>query len=95
MSDEIQLTTTLVERISETVGDSVTDEQVLHVLAALNNVRDGDPLGTVKRNGEGAFAVRVDDNGLHKWQVTNPDGTRYDIATPTLPDWEYIVQVET
>lgn len=88
----------LVEAISEQLP-AVTTEQVAMVLDAWVTVTSGDPVGTVLRSPDGAWpdgqfamAVRVAVNGIHQWQVTNPDGGTYIDRTPTLAGWKVLVR---
>jgi hypothetical protein len=58
------------------------------VLAAWNLVLTGDPVGTVKLNPEnGSLALRVSEDGVHKWKVTAADGGTWSDMQPTLPGW--------
>lgn len=47
------------------------DEFVVNdILAAINNVRFGDPLGTVRRTGVG-YATRVEHEGKRRWRAVS------------------------
>jgi len=86
--EEVPTTPEIVQRISEHIGDSITDEQVNNVLNALNHVRSGDPLGSIKLEAAtGKVATRVDIDGVHQWRITGPDGVSYNDLQPTLPGW--------
>jgi hypothetical protein len=83
--EEVPTTPEIVTRISEHIGEGITDEQVNNVLNALNYVRSGDPLGTIKlETATGKVANRVDVDGVHMWRVTAPDGSSYNDMQPTL-----------
>jgi hypothetical protein len=87
MADELEVTESIVTTISEQCPD-VTDEHVAMVLAAWNNVRAGDPLGTVMLDpATGRIAVRVSEDGVHKWSVTSPDGGMWSDMQPNMPGW--------
>lgn len=86
----------LIEAISDQLP-TVTTEQVAMVLDAWNTVTTGDPVGTVLSSPDGAWpdgqfamAYRVAVNGIHQWQVTNPDGGTYIDRTPTLAGWKVL-----
>lgn len=84
----------LLQGISETVGD-VTKSQVAAVIAAWWALREGDSVGTIRRDPEtGAIAVRVSDNGLPLWRVSVPNGEQYNDAQPTLP-WPILGEAES
>lgn len=93
MSDEqIPVTDTVVATVSDQIPD-MTAEQVQAVLTAWNAVRQGDPLGTVRRDDDtGKLAHRVAVDGVHLWRVTGPDGEQYNDMAPTLP-WPAIYEV--
>lgn len=75
-----------IANVASEEGEPITTNQVAAVLAAYNNVRTGDEPGTIRRDEETkATAVRVNDNGLHLWRVTEADGTQYNDLQPTLP----------
>jgi hypothetical protein len=76
----------LAQQIALAAGRDLTPEQVNAVLAAWNNVNDGDKLGTVKRNpADGAVAHRVNLNGVHQWHVSTPSGEFYWDTQSVLP----------
>jgi hypothetical protein len=80
-------TPSMVAEITARLGDTVTAEQVSSVLDALNAARDGDPVGTVRRDPDsGAVAHRVDAAGVHMWRVSQPDGGQYNDMRPAF-DW--------
>lgn len=84
----------IVHRISNQMDD-ITDEQVQRVLAALNAVKGGDHVGTIRRNEKtGEVAHRVEELGTHLWRITHPDGSTYNDLQPTLP-WTVIWPSET
>lgn len=82
----------IVHHIANQVED-LTPEQVHAVLAAWNHVREGDPVGVVRRDeATGAIAHRVDDHGVHIWRISAPDGDQYNDLEPTLA-WPVIYGV--
>lgn len=85
--EEVPTTPEIVQRISTHIGESITDQQVNDVLSALNFVRAGDPVGTVKLSAEGSVAQRVEVDGVVQWKVVNLDGSSYNDLQPTLPGW--------
>lgn len=92
MSEPIPVTDTVISTVSDQIPD-MTAEQVQTVLAALNAVRQGDPLGTVRRDPDtGKVAHRVTADGVHLWRVTAADGEQYNDMVPTLP-WPAIHEV--
>lgn len=83
-----QVTEAVVETISAQCPE-VSDEHVAMVLAAWNTVISGEPLGTIKKDPvTGNFAVRVSEDGVHKWKVTAPDGGQWSDMQPTLAGWD-------
>lgn len=62
---------------------------VAMVLDGVNQVQAGDPLGTVRRDPEtGVVYVRVNDGGVHKWRIVNPDdggANAFDMRALTHP----------
>lgn len=83
--DLVQVTDAVVSTVSGQLPD-MTDEQVQAVLHALNHVRAGDPLGTVRYDAETRkLAHRAILDGVHVWLVTAQDGERYIDHNPTLP----------
>ena len=90
----VPVTAEIVAVISKHIGDSITDEQVNTVLAALNHVRGGDPVGSIRFNPKtGALAHRVEIDGVIQWRVTEPGGGTYNDVQPVLPDWVDITPV--
>lgn len=86
----VEITEQIVSTISEQCPE-VTGEHVAMVLTAWNNVINGEPLGTVKLDpATGNLAVRVSDQGIHKWRVTAPDGGTWWDMQPVLPGWTTI-----
>ena len=87
MVDPIEITDPMIETISQQLPD-VTTEHVAMVLEAMNAVAAGDPVGTVRVDpATGNIAVRVSDQGIHKWRCTSPDGGTWDDMSPTLQSW--------
>jgi hypothetical protein len=81
----------IVHHISKQLDD-LDPDQIRAVLAAWNNVREGDPVGTVRRQAEtGAVAHRVDAAGIHLWRVSLPNGEQYNDMQPVL-NWPVIVE---
>jgi len=61
-------------------------EQVTSVLAAAEAVRQGDPVGMIRRDADtGQVAVRVLSYGVAQWRVSGLDGEQYNDLQPTLP----------
>jgi len=86
--EDVPTTPEIVDRISQHIGDSITDEQVNDVLNALNHVRGGDPVGSIKLDAAtGSVASRVEIDGVIQWRVIRGDGTSYNDLQPTLPGW--------
>lgn len=51
------------------------DRVVAEVVAAINEQRGGDPLGTVRRSRHGAYAIRVrETGGVYCWRLVHPNG---------------------
>lgn len=76
---------------SEPDQPPITWQQVAAILAAYNNVIDGDPVGTILKNPDsGAVAVRANVDGLHMWRISAPDGSQYNDLQPRLEGWEKI-----
>lgn len=84
------VTDTVIDRITTVLGGEVTAQQVNRVLATWNAIREGEPLGTIRRSSDGALAYRVDVDGLHLWKVIGADGSSYNDLQPSLPDWELL-----
>jgi hypothetical protein len=88
----------LLEQIAKVASEKdepLTKAQVAAVLAAREAIIDGDPVGTIRQGLEGEIAVRVNDQGVHIWRVTCPDGTIYNNLEPTMNgDWKVIKQGE-
>ncbi len=92
-SDPIPVTETVISTVSSQIPD-MTDDQVRQVVQAWNAVRQGDPLGTIRRcPSTGSVAHRVSIDGIHMWQVTTPDGQHYRDTVPTLA-WDCILEVQ-
>ena len=88
---------TVTEAIVSTISDQcpdVTDEHVSMVLAAWNNVINGEAVGTIKLDPlTGNLARRVSEDGVHKWKVTAADGGTWSDMQPVLPGWTVIHSV--
>lgn len=89
--ESISRTPDVVAQIAQRLSDmNLTEEQVDSVLATWNHLREGDPLGTVRRDEKtGAIAHRVDADGVHLWRVSDPRGELYNDMQPTL-SWPVI-----
>jgi hypothetical protein len=84
-----------IAKVASEEGEELTMAQVAAVLAAREAIIDGDPIGTIRQGTQGEIAVRVDDQGMHIWRVTCPDGTLYNNLEPTMNgDWKVIKQGE-
>jgi len=46
---------------------------VAMVLDGVNQVQAGAPLGTVRTDTNGVVYIRVNDGGVHKWRVVDPN----------------------
>lgn len=87
MSEPLEVSPELVAQVSSAVGEGVTDEQVNSVLAALNLVRGGEPVGTKMDNPEtGESAKRVMEDGVPVWWIIPDHGAPYKDMRPTLPE---------
>lgn len=81
------------ESMAATIAEQLTDvtaETVSAVLTTWNLLRDGDPIGTVRRGPNGELAHRVSADGVHLWQVSTADGATWRDLAATLPDWPII-----
>lgn len=79
---------TQIAKVASEKEEPLTPAQVAAVLAAREAILDGDPVGTVKQGPAGEIAVRVNDEGMHIWRVSCPDGTIYNNLEPTMfGDW--------
>lgn len=87
MNDDnvVTVTDAVVSTVSNQLPD-LTDDQVQAVLQAWNQVRQGEPVGTIRYDADtGKLAHRVSADGVHLWRVTGADGEQYNDHTPTLP----------
>lgn len=85
----IDVNDTVVAAIHSRLPD-VSKDDVAAVLNSWNAVNSGDAPGTVLRDAtSGNVAVRVVTDGIHMWNVTSPDGDRWNDLSPTLP-WSVI-----
>lgn len=74
--------------------DGLSPEQVHTVLAALVTIKEGDPVGTVRRDTDtGKVAHRVLSYGVAQWRISGPDGEQYNDLQPTLA-WPTIYSPE-
>ena len=84
----------MVDAITRHLGSDLTEAQVSSVLEAWNAVKEGDPVGTVRRDEDtGAIAHRVDADGVHLWRVSTPDGAQHNDMQATL-SWPVLHQPE-
>lgn len=82
------------QAVAETIADQIPDldaNQVASVIQVWNAIRDGDPVGTVRRGPQGELAHRVDVAGVQLWMVTTPSGGEYRDLTPTL-SWPVVLE---
>jgi len=92
MPDEpITVNSAIAEEIANRT-EGVDAAQVSAMLAAWNNIRAGDPVGTVRRDdATGLVAHRVELEGVQQWHVSAPDGSVYNDTQSTLPWTEIYV----
>lgn len=84
MTVPIDISQSVVEQIVARV-QGVDNEKVAAVLAAWQSIREGDPIGTVRRCPDtGGIAHRVSVEGVHMWRVSMPDGSQHNDLQPTL-----------
>lgn len=80
-------TDNIVDAIKGHLGKDVSVEQINAVITAWNTVREGDDISTVRRDPtSGKVYVRVNDDGVHKWRVVDPNNggvNEFDL-TPSL-----------
>lgn len=69
---------------------------VTEIVAAINEQRGGDPLGTVRRSSAGAFAIRVrETGGVYCWRLVHPTGTVTDSDGELDPEvWRLVPRTE-
>ena len=84
---DLKSTPEIVRQIMDSLATlDLTEEQVSSVLATWNHLREGDPIGMVRRDPDtGSVAHRVSAEGVHIWRVSRPDGEQYNDMQPTLP----------
>jgi hypothetical protein len=90
---EEQLTQQFTEKLSPEVLATIdistlvdVESMVSTMIAAQQEIADGDPVGMVRRSTDGATALRVQDGaGRATWQVSLPDGQTHTDEQPTLP----------
>lgn len=94
---------TLDEHLTERLKECTDDAEAVKMVAELVNraivnyqaVHDGESLNTVRMcPNTGKVAQRVAIEGVHKWQVMNPDGSIGYDTRPELTDWDLIRQGE-
>ena len=77
----------VVSAVAKTVD--LAEDDVRRVLAAVESVLEGDPVGTVVQDPEtGAVAVRVVENGVPAWKVTTTCGDQWRDVQPRLDGWK-------
>lgn len=89
--DPLPVTSQVVSTISDQLTD-ITPEQVEQVMNAWNLVRQGDPVGTVRRSPDGQVAHRVSVDGVHLWRVSDSAGVTWSDTAPSL-GWPIIHEV--
>lgn len=91
----IEITNDLVTVVAAQIPE-MNEEQVSQVLAALNSVYEGPPVGTIITNPEtGAVGHRVSENGVILWKITEANGGTWGSHEPTLPGWTVLHQPTT
>lgn len=82
----------VVKEVIAQVGD-IPEDHVRRVLAALEVIKEGAPVGTVVQDPETcAVAVRVAQDGVPFWKVTLSDGNEYRDVQPVLKGWTALVE---
>ena len=90
-TDPLPVTSAVVDQIAGHVGDSITPDVIHTVLTAWNAVRQGDPVGMIRRDETtGAVATRVEDSGVQMWKCSGKDGSVWSDLQPTLASWTVI-----
>lgn len=83
----------IVKAVTAVVGD-LTEDQVRRVLAALESIRDGAPVGSIVQDPKtGAVAHRVREGGVTFWSVTGPDGAYHRDMQPNLVGWKALTKL--
>lgn len=92
---DLPISEALINQIATQSG--LDQEQVSNVLASLNIVRSGPPIGTVMREPDtGTIAHRIADQGVFLWRCTAPDGGQWNDTQPTLSGiWETLFSPES
>lgn len=94
----IDVTAPVVSAIGRQLGDDsgLAPEQIAAVLSTWNNIIQGDPPGTIRRDAmSGAVGHRIIKDGVHQWHISAADGgTAYDMQ-PTLPGWTAVFTPES
>jgi hypothetical protein len=90
VSEPVNASPELLQRVSDALGDDVSLETVIQVLTTLDVIVGGEPVDTMKRNPDtGEIARRVLENGLPVWWIIPPSGTPYRNMQPSLgAPWE-------
>ena len=89
--EALPVTTEVVTTVSDQLAD-ITPEQVEAVMNAWNLVRQGDPVGTVRRSEQGEVAHRVSVDGVHLWRVSDVNGVTWSDTAPSL-GWPVVWEV--
>lgn len=65
---------------------------VTEIVAAINQQRGGEPLGTVRRSAAGAYAIRVcEAGGVYCWRLVYPSGTVTTVDGELNPEvWRHV-----
>lgn len=84
----------VVKEVVAQVGD-IPEDHVRRVLAALEVIKEGAPVGTVVQDPETcAVAVRVAQDGVPFWLVSTVSGDAWTDMQPQLDGWTVLVDPE-
>jgi hypothetical protein len=64
------------------------------IVKAINKVRGGDPLGTIRRSVTGTLAVRMDNPGGNRWVLLFTDGVATWNHSDNYDDWSLVYSPE-
>ena len=82
---------TIVSAISRQLGPETDPSVVAAVLKTWNDLKQGDPPGTIRRQATSGFVGhRIVKDGVHMWFVTEPDGGSWYDTQPALPGWDVV-----
>lgn len=82
---EVPISDDFVSHINSMTSHEVTPDVIRAVIAAQNLANSGCNVGTVRRNDNGAVAVRVCRGGVPMWAVVSLDGGFGYDTQPSLP----------